>query len=73
MERFIKTTVLENATSLQKLLSIDVSNRENQKSVKKIHLGFAVSNELPQFKEATEDTITAFRRDCSNFLETTVM
>lgn len=70
MERFIKTTVLENATTLKKLLSIDVSNRENHKSVKKIHLGFAVSNELAQFKEATEDTVTAFRRDCRNFLET---
>ena len=77
MERFVKQSVKENATSTQKLCSIVVTDKDkdNHKTYQNIDIGFVADLEIKKLlieKQVCEKTILAFRTECKDFLCTFV-
>ena len=46
MRRFIKDNVLSEATTVEKLMVVNVQEKSNHKSYKKIEIGFCTKNAL---------------------------
>lgn len=66
MERFVNTEVLDKCNNLTK---IDVTNRENLISAKKINLGYS-TRAVIRLINATDKEISQFRIECQSILQT---
>ena len=63
MDRFVKQSVMEKATSTQKLCNIVVTDKDNHKTYQNIDIGFVADLEIKKLlteKQVSEKTILAF-------------
>ena len=67
MRRFIKSSILDEAATTEKLIHIDVAKSENHCSHKKIDVGFGADMELKKAKVSDRDVLQ-FRMECKEFL-----
>ena len=67
MRRFIKSSVLDEATTTEKLIRVDVAKTENHATHKKIDVGFGAEKELKEAKISDRDRLQ-FRMECKEFL-----
>ena len=76
MRRFIKDDVLSEATKVEKLMLMDVVEKSNYKSYKKIDVGFCTENALKDApakaqkdgSSISDKQLMAFRLECRSFL-----
>ena len=76
MRRFIKDDVLSKATKVEKLMLVDVEDKSNNKSYKKIDVGFCTENALKDARakaqkegsSISDKQLMAFRLECKSFL-----
>lgn len=76
MRRFIKDDVLSKATKVEKLMLVDVEDKSNNKSYKKIDVGFCTENALKDARakaqkegsSISDKQLMAFRIECKSFL-----
>ncbi|CAH3038939.1 unnamed protein product [Pocillopora meandrina] len=76
MRRFIKDDVLSKATKVEKLMLVDVEDKSNHKSYKKIDVGFCTENALKdacakaqkEGSSISDKQLMAFRLECKSFL-----
>ena len=63
MDRFVKQSVMEKATSTQKLFNIFVTDKDNHKTYQNIDVGFVVHLEIKKLteKQVSEKTILALK------------
>lgn len=75
MSRFIKSSEMEKATSLQKLMKVDVLDKNNQKNYNKIDVGFSTDLELKSIagkKLGSKRQLLEFRMECKAMFETII-
>lgn len=70
MNRFIKSSIIEKAPTVQKLCKVDVLNQEIQKSYNQIDVGFAAELELKEL--IGERRVLDFKMECRGMLQTNV-
>lgn len=73
MRCFVKADLIEKATTVEKLMKVDITSEANLKSLSKIDLGFSTDKELKnaQIKHKVSDrAILEFRSDCKKFFTT---
>lgn len=66
---------MEQATTVQKLLSVDTDKKENQKTAHRINLGFLADDEVKKLvsaKKVSERAVLEFRSECKLLLVTLV-
>lgn len=71
MSRFIKTSVMDSASTQEKLDEIDVTQKENQKNFKHIDIGFQTDLEIRDVREKqkiSDRQIVEFRMECTECL-----
>ena len=71
MDRFVKQSVMEKATSTQKLCRMIVTDKDNHKTYQNTDIGFVADLEIKKLlteKQVSETTILAFRTECKDFL-----
>ena len=76
MRRFIKDDVLSKTTKVEKLMLVDVEDKSNHKSYKKIDVGFFTENALKdacakaqkEGSSISDKQLMAFRLECKSFL-----
>ena len=76
MRRFIKDDVLSEATTVEKLMVVDVEEKSNHKSYKKIEVGFCTENAQKDARakvqkvgcSITDKQLMSFRLQCKSFL-----
>ena len=81
MRRFIKDDVLSEGTTVEKLIVVNVQEKSNHKSYKKIEIGFftenALKDALTKAQKAgcsiSDKELVAFRLECKSFLIAVVM
>ena len=71
MNRFVKSSVLQSATTVNKLIDIDLKNTENLLLPKDVDIGFGTARHLNKCK-ATDNLKAQFQTDCCKFLVATV-
>lgn len=81
MRRFIKDDVLSEATTVEKLMVVNVQEKSNHKSYKKIEIGFCRENALKDARakaqkagcSISDKELMAFRLECKSFLFAVLM
>ena len=76
MRRFIKDDVLSEATTVEKLMVVDVEEKSNHKSYKKIEVGFCTENALKDARakaqkvgcSISDKQLMSFMLQCKSFL-----
>jgi len=72
MDRFVKTSVMEEANTIQKLSHVDVSKKDILKNYKNVDIGFVAQSELKSIvigKKASELEVMEFKQECIGFLD----
>lgn len=67
MRRFVKPELLDAADTTNKLSRLDVEDKENHVSPKKVEIGLAAEAQLKDIK-ASEKQVFEFRNQCKQFL-----
>jgi len=81
MRRFIKGDVLSETTTVEKLMVVNVQEKSNHKSYKKIEIGFCAENALKDARakaqkagcSISDKELMAFRLECKSFLFAVLM
>ena len=75
MTQFIKADVMSKATSVTKLMNIDVNDKKNHLHYSKIDIGFTTEKLIPQLTAGSRRTISEkaelkFRMEAKECLQT---
>lgn len=68
MQRFMKKEVLSEATTADKLVKLDVADKQIHVNYKKIDIGFLTEKALKDSVGASEKQVLEFRLQCKTFL-----
>lgn len=66
MVRFVKSDIMSGVTNASKLMAVDLSKKENLKTIQSIDIGFAASCAC---KNVSGLDILKFREDCCSYLQ----
>ena len=75
LEKFIKKSIMEKATSVAKLAKVDVMEKENLVHAKNVDIAFAtkkIMSDIQTKKKTSDRQVFEFQNECLIFLQSLV-